>query len=236
MIKLPTGEYVSPQYGGSWTLESSSLVHYPTTIIALSRTIRDGKSYVTCLTPIPEEWLIERDWYIVNHWEDQFCRHAYQDLCQYAEMQHLRASALVSPGTTPQVCPVDSIVNTHPVRQLVNEITLDSLDPCVWRYVLNQDDLASFWLSVRSDVLGMWEVESTTYHNFYCQVKITITGCGFKSALSKTRKTHLGLQSVQGSVVISQTRILLLPPCLSMLTGAFYQLKKERQHARYRGS
>ena len=28
MIKMPTGEYVSPQYG-SWTLESSSLVHFP---------------------------------------------------------------------------------------------------------------------------------------------------------------------------------------------------------------
>ena len=35
MIELPTGEYVSPQYSGSWTLESSSLVHYPTTGIAL---------------------------------------------------------------------------------------------------------------------------------------------------------------------------------------------------------
>ena len=61
LIKLPTGEYVSPQYGGSWTLEISSLCHHPTTIIALNRTIRDGVSYVNCLTPIPEEWLIERD-------------------------------------------------------------------------------------------------------------------------------------------------------------------------------
>ena len=61
LIKLPTGEYVSPQYCGSWTLESSSLCHYPTTIIALNRSIRDGVSYVSCLTPIPEEWLIERD-------------------------------------------------------------------------------------------------------------------------------------------------------------------------------
>ena len=42
LVKLPTGEYVSPQHGGSWTLESSSLVHYPTTIIALNRTIKDG--------------------------------------------------------------------------------------------------------------------------------------------------------------------------------------------------
>ena len=48
------------------TLESASLCHHPTAIIALNRTIRDGVSYVNCLTPIPEEWLIERDWYIVN--------------------------------------------------------------------------------------------------------------------------------------------------------------------------
>ena len=48
LIKLPTGEYVSPQYGGSWTLESSSLCHHPTAIIALNRTIRDGVSYVSC--------------------------------------------------------------------------------------------------------------------------------------------------------------------------------------------
>ena len=54
LIKLPTGEYVSPQYGGSWALESSSLCHYPTTIIALNRTVRDRVSYVSCLTPIPE--------------------------------------------------------------------------------------------------------------------------------------------------------------------------------------
>ena len=28
LIKLPTGEYVLPQYGGTWTLESSSLVRF----------------------------------------------------------------------------------------------------------------------------------------------------------------------------------------------------------------
>ena len=55
LIKLPTGEYVSPQFGGTWNLESTSLCHYPMVIIALNRTIRDGVSYVNCLTPIPEE-------------------------------------------------------------------------------------------------------------------------------------------------------------------------------------
>ena len=69
---------------------------------------------MSCLTPIPEEWLVERDWFIANHWEDQFCRDVYQDLCEYAEFQHLRAVALLSPGTTPRVCPVDNLMNTHP--------------------------------------------------------------------------------------------------------------------------
>ena len=202
LIKLPTGEYVPPQYGGSWTLESSSLCHQPTTIIALNRTIRDGVSYVTCLTPIPGEWLIERDSYIVKHWEDQFCRDVYQDLYKYAEVRHLRATALVSPGTTSLVCPVDSIVNTHPVRPLVEEITLETLDPCVWRYVLNQDDLASFRLKVRSDVIGTWEIASTTYNHFYCQVKIVVSGCSFKSAICKSKKTHWGLQSNEDSVAL----------------------------------
>ena len=91
LIQLPTSEYVSPQFGGSWTLESSSLCHHPTVIIALNRTIRDGVSYVSCLTPIPEEWLMERGWFIVNHWEDPFSRDIYQNLCEFAEFQHLRA-------------------------------------------------------------------------------------------------------------------------------------------------
>ena len=98
---------------GVWTLESSSLCHHPATIIALNRTTRDGVSYVNCLTPIPGEWLIERDWHIINHWEEQFCRDVYQELCAFAEMQHSRATALVSPGTTPLVCPVETALSIH---------------------------------------------------------------------------------------------------------------------------
>ena len=154
LIKLPTGEYVSPQFGGSWTLESTSLCHNPMVIIALNRTIRDGASYVNCLTPIPEEWLVERDWFIVNHWEDKFCRDAYKDLCVHAELQHLRALALLSPGTTPQVCPVDSLLNTSNKVPRGDGISLQTLAPCSWRYVLSMDDLARLRLKARSDVVS----------------------------------------------------------------------------------
>ena len=120
----------------------------------------------------------------------------------------------------------------YPSCATADEITLEILDPCVWRYVLNQDDLASFRLNARSDVVEMWEIESTTYHNFYCQVKIAITGYGFKSAISKTKKSFLGLKVDEGSVLIDQTRVLLLPPNLSMLTReAFYRLKRDNAPA-----
>ena len=122
---------------------------------------------MNCLTPIPEEWLVERDWLIVNHWEDQFCRDVYQNLCEFVAFQHLRAVAQLSPGTTPRVCPVDNMVNTHPAPPYRDQIALETLDPCVWRYVLTMDDLASFRLKARSDVIGRWDIESTTFYHFY---------------------------------------------------------------------
>ena len=56
-------------------------------------------------------------------------------------MQHLRASAMILPGTTPQVCPVDSIVNARSKRDPLEEIQMESLDPCVWKYVLTHEPL-----------------------------------------------------------------------------------------------
>ena len=162
---------------------------------------------------------MEKDWYIIHHWEDQFCREVYQDLCRYPEMQHLRATAMVSPGTTPQVCPADNIVNTNPKRNAAEEVTLETLDPCVWKHMLTHDDLAIFRLNARSDVIGIWQVEATSYaFNYYCQVKITVAGCGFKPAISKSKRTYLGLQANESSYMINRTRILLLPPKAVKLT------------------
>ena len=186
-------------------------------------------SYVSCLTPIPEEWLVERDWYIVNHWEDQFCRDVYQDLCVFAEFQHLRAAALISPGTTPLVCPVDSLVNTHPSPPLGTQVTTKALDPCAWRYVLTQDDLANFRLQTRSDVDGAWEIASTTYNYFYCQVKIRVSAHCFTSTASKSGKTYCGQQSDKtDSVPVTHTRVLLMPPERTKLTqSAAILLKRD---------
>ena len=134
------------------------MVDFPTVTIALNRTVKDGNRYGSALTAVPEEWLVERDWYIVHHWQDQFCRDLYQDLCKIPEMQRIRASAMMLPNTTPQVCPVDHLVNTPSWADFVDQIELETLDPCVWKYVFKHESLAQFRLSVRSDVIRHWNI------------------------------------------------------------------------------
>ena len=234
LIKLPTTEYVSPQFGGSWTLESTSLCHSPMVIIALNRTIRDGTSYASCLTPVPEEWLVERDWFIVNHWEDKFCRDAYRDLCVHAEFQHLRALALLSPGTTPQVCPVDSLVNTSNIIPRSDGISMKTLAPCLWRYVLSMDDLARLRLKARSDVANTWEIKTTTHNIFYCQDKVEVVTQCFTPTLSKSGASYRAEKSDKmDSAQAKHLRTLLLPAHLTGLTHiAFRALKRDNSSAR----
>ena len=166
---------------------------------------------MSCLTPVPEEWLIERDWFIVNHWEDQFCRDVYRDLCVHAELQHLRAIALLSPGTTPLVCPVDTLVNS-PTKPLQSDGVMQTLAPCSRQYVLNMDDLARFRLKARSDVVGTWAIAFTTLNNFYCQVKINVTTQCFTPTTSKSGASYCAERSDKvDSTPVNLTRVLLLP-------------------------
>ena len=173
--------------------------------------------------------MVERDWFIVNHWEDQFCRNVYQNLCEFAEFQHLRAVALLSPGTTPRVCPVDNLMNTRPAPPFRDQMTLETLDPCAWRYVLTMDDLASFRLLTRSDVVGRWDIASTTYYHFYCKVKLRISAQCFTQPVSKSGKSYNGEQSDKAdSVPVIHSRVLLLSPEATWLTkSAFAALKKD---------
>ena len=70
---------------------------------------------------------------------------------------------------------------------------------------------AAFRLNAGSDVIGMWQIEATTFAYGHYQVKVTAHGCGFKAALSKSRKTYLGLG-------------LQANPCVSWLWGSFLAL------------
>ena len=86
-------------------------------------------------------------------------------------------------------------------------------------FILTQDDLASFRLKARSDVVGTWEIASTTYKYFYCQVKIRVSAHCFTSTTSRSGKSHCSQQTEKvDSVATTHTRVLLLPPELTRLT------------------
>ena len=61
---------------------------------------------------------------------------------------------------------------------------------------------------------------------YYFQVKVTVHGCGYKAALSKSKKSYISLQGATYSF-IKQTRILLISAkAVPMTTAAFHVLKK----------
>ena len=127
------------------------------------------------------------------------------------------------------MCPVDNLMNTHPSPPLGEQVTLETLDPCAWRYVLTMDDLASYRLTTRSDVVGAWEIASTTYYHYYCKMKVQISAQCFTHPTSKSGKSYSGEQSDKvDSAPVMHSRVLLLPPEAMRLTrSAFAALKKD---------
>ena len=120
-------------------------------------------------------------------------------------------------------------MNTHPSPPLTEQVTMETLDQCAWRYVLTMDDLASYRLKTRSDVVGTWEIASTTYNHFYCQVKIVVSTECFTQPASKSGKSYCGEQSDKvDSAPVMHTRVLLVSSEATRLTRlACAALKKD---------
>ena len=131
---------------------------------------------------------------------------------------------------TPQECVRwTTLMNTHPAPPFRDQMTLETLAPCAWRYVLTMDDLASFRLLTRSDVVGRWDIASTTFFHFYCKVKLTISAQCFTPPVSKSGRSYNGqLSDKADSIPVVHTRTLLLSPEATWLTkSAFAALKKD---------
>ena len=56
MLKSFTGQYVSPTYGGEWSISKTTLQYAPLVVLPLKKTIMDGNPFLQWITPIPVEW------------------------------------------------------------------------------------------------------------------------------------------------------------------------------------
>ena len=108
------------------------------------------------------------------------------------------------------------------------------LEPCLWRYVLNMDDLARLRSKARSDVVNTWEIKTTTHNIFYCQVKVEVVTQCFTPTLSKSGASYRAEKSDKmDSAQAKHLRTLLLPAHLTGLTHiAFRALKRDNSSAR----
>ena len=113
-------------------------------------------------------------------------------------------------------------------------MTMQTLGPCSWRYVLNMDDLARYRLKTRSDVMSSWSIQTTTLNNFYCQVKLEITTQCFTPTLSRSGASYCADKSDKNdSTQVRHLRTLLLPTHLTGLTMfQVWALKKDTSSAR----
>ena len=82
-----TGRYATPVYGGEWTTGRTMLAYSPLFLLPLKKGIIDGNPILHWLMPIPVEWLIERDWWIQTHWEDNDSREVYRQLLRKPDIE-----------------------------------------------------------------------------------------------------------------------------------------------------
>ena len=45
--------------------------------------------------PAHREWLVEKNWYMIDHWEDKLCRDAYQEFRDLPVREPLRVVAML---------------------------------------------------------------------------------------------------------------------------------------------
>eukprot|EP00971_Amphidinium_carterae_P151283 2999254-Amphidinium_carterae.1 len=90
-------QYTNPVTGCRANLKDSSLRYEPAVIVSLSQfQQQDGSINITAAVAVPEELLLEFDWWIRNEWRVDEPRQMYEHLALHAEaVAFMKASALM---------------------------------------------------------------------------------------------------------------------------------------------
>ena len=124
MVKSFTGQYVSPTYGGEWSMSKTTLQYSPLVLLPLKKTIMDGNPYLQWITPIPVEWLVERDWWILTHWEDNDCRRLYRRVVSCPILRDMVNTARIYPGGRVKIIEAKAI---PPVTEPPKEVKIHTV-------------------------------------------------------------------------------------------------------------
>eukprot|EP00971_Amphidinium_carterae_P040966 804656-Amphidinium_carterae.1 len=96
--------YTNPVTGCRAILTDSSFGFMPGVIIAHAQMQgQEGVSEVTSATAVPEELLLEHDWWIRNEWKVEEARVMYEYLAQHTEAVTLMRGSALNPNARPEV-------------------------------------------------------------------------------------------------------------------------------------
>ena len=151
MLKSFTGQYVSPTFGGEWSISRTTLQYAPLVVLPLKKTIIDGCPFLQWITPLPVEWLVERDWWIQTHWEDNDCRMVYRNLVACPILRDMLSTARLYPGGRIKIIELKAI--PPPREEPPKAVTIDNCAVMLMRYLLTARELELIYDLVSSDYL-----------------------------------------------------------------------------------
>ena len=186
MLKSFTGQYVSPTYGGEWSISKTTLQYAPLVVLPLKKTIIDGHPYLQWITPLPVEWLVERDWWVQTHWEDNDCRMIYRNLVACPILRDMISTARLYPGGRVKIIELKAI---PPVTDPPVDVTIENCAVMLHRYLLTARELEIYNL-VSSDYLVSAAVTGLYASNNVVKSEITMNVLKWTVTAHKSKKSH----------------------------------------------
>ena len=96
------------------------------------------------------EWLVERDWWIQTHWEDNDCRSVYRRLVACPILRDMINTARLYPGGRVKIIEIQAIPQ---VEEPPKKVTLSTSTVMLHRFLITARELEIIYSLVSSDYL-----------------------------------------------------------------------------------
>ena len=188
MIKSFTGQYVSPTFGGEWSISKTTLQYAPLVVLPLKKTIIDGCPFLQWITPLPVEWLVERDWWIQTHWEDNDCRMVYRNLVACPILRDMLSTARLYPGGRVKIIELKAVPAVKEEPPMA--VTIDNCAVMLTRYLLTARELEIIYDLVSSDYLVSAYVTGSYVSNNTVKNEVNMQVLKWTVSSHKSKKTY----------------------------------------------
>eukprot|EP00971_Amphidinium_carterae_P337537 6474391-Amphidinium_carterae.1 len=176
-VRLPMDtRYTNPVTGCRAVLTDMSLAYEPGVLVAHAQTQnQDGTVEITAATAVPEELLLEHDWWIRNEWKVEEARVMYEILAQHTEAVNLMRASSLDPTRMPEVINLKraAFAVDYEHKQLTRiRSTMPGLlrGHSLWNFIIREEAMEKFRMYFRlSHILGV-QTTKEEQEQYFCSV------------------------------------------------------------------